>query len=176
MSTLADITDVRLRKALGNRCLSYPTLAINAASAATIKTTGTTTYTVDGVIYQKAALSAQAITITHDQFGRPVSAQPSLAAYVQPISTTVYYVVMLDASGNVGVIQGGYAGQTITVNNQPYVSNGGMPTMPDGYTPIGVIKVATNGSTTFTPATTALDAAGVTATYFNVSTLPTATL
>ena len=130
MSTLADITDVRLRKALGNRCLSYPTLAINAASAATIKTTGTTTYTVDGVIYQKAALSAQAITITHDQFGRDVSTQPSLAKYVQPVGTTVYYVIGLNAAGTVCSVQGGYAGQSITYNSQPYVSNGGMPIMP----------------------------------------------
>ena len=48
--------------------------------------------------------------------------------------------------------------------------------MPEGYTPIGIIKIAPTVAATFDPGTTALDAANVNATYFNVSTLPTATL
>lgn len=175
MSTLEATNSVDLRKLLGNRTYVKATLAINAGSAATIKNTGAIIYSVDGVMYTKAALSAQSIAITHDQFGRAVASQPSLAAYVQPASSTVYYIVCLNAAGTVGVVQGGYSGQTITVGGQPFVSDGSMPVVPDSYTPVGVIKIVT-GATTFTPATTALDAANVTATYFDVSTLPVATL
>ena len=92
------------------------------------------------------------------------------------MGTTVYYVIGLNAAGTVCSVQGGYAGQSITYNSQPYVSNGGMPIMPEGYTPIGIIKIAPTVAATFDPGTTALDAANVNATYFNVSTLPTATL
>lgn len=176
MSTLKAQPSVDLRRLLGDRCYVYGTLAINAASAATVKTTGAVIYSVDGVMYTKAALSAQSIAITHDQFGRDVTVQPSLAAYVQPISSTVYYLLGLNAAGTVCTVQGGYSGQSITLNGQAFVSDGSMPALPVGYAPIGVVKIATNGSTTFTAGTTLLDAAGVTATYFNVSTLPTATL
>lgn len=175
MSTLKAQPSYDQRRLLGDRCYVYSTLAINAASAATVKTTGAVIYSVDGVMYSKAALSAQSIAITHDQLGRDVSVQPSWAAYVQPQNTTVYYLLGVNAAGTICTVQGGYAGQSLTLNNQPWVSDGSMPALPVGYAPIGVIKVAT-GAVTFTPATTALDAASVTATYFNVSTLPTATL
>ena len=175
MSTLKAQPSYDQRRLLGDRCYVYGTLAINAASAATVKTTGAVIFSVDGVMYTKAALSAQSIAITHDQFGRDVTTQPSLAAYVQPANSTVYYVLGLNAAGTVATVQGGYSGQSLTVNGQPFVSDGSMPVLPNGYAPIGVLKVAT-GAVTFTPATTALDAASVTTTYFNVSTLPTATL
>ena len=173
--SLKAIQDSTVRKLLGNRCLSYATLAINAGSAATIKTTGTTTFSVDGILYTKAALSAQSFAITHDQFGRDVSTLPSLAAYVQPANTTVMYIVALNASGTVAVVQGGYAGQVLNLEGGVYTCDGRMPDVPSGYTAIGVVKIAT-GATTFTPATTALDAANVTATYYNVSVLPSASL
>ena len=50
-----------LKDVLGNVCFSKATLAINAGGAATIKTTGTTTFTVGGIFYTKGALSAQSI-------------------------------------------------------------------------------------------------------------------
>lgn len=176
MSTLKSQQSVDLRKLIGNRTYVKATLAINAGSAATIKNTGAIIYSVDGIMYTKAALSAQAITITHDQFGRSVATTPSIAKYTQPILTTVYYIVALNAGGTVAVVQGGYAGQALTVNNQAYVSDGSMPVCPDDYTPVGVLKVACTVAATFNPATTALDATNVTVTYFDVSTLPTATL
>jgi hypothetical protein len=176
MSTLKSNQNADLRKLLGNRTYVKATLAINAGSAATIKNTGAIIFSVDGVMLTKAALSAQSIAITHDQFGRDVTTQPSLAAYVQPVLTTVYYIIALNAGGTVATVQGGYAGQALTLNNQAFLSDGSMPVCPEGYTPVGVIKVALAGAATFTPATTALDAASVTATYFDVSTLPTAAL
>jgi hypothetical protein len=172
MSSLAKITDATLYRLLGFCCLSKITLAINGAGAATVANTGAINYLNDGVFKQKAALSAQSIAITHDQNGNPVAS--GVAAYVQPVSTTVYYLLSLTAAGAVQVSQGGYAGQKI--DNSPaglvFTSQGGLPELPAGSTPIGLIKVVTNSSTTFTPATTALDAAGLTVTYFDICLMP----
>ncbi len=52
------------------------------------------------------------------------------------------------------------------------VGDGDIPDEPAGYTAIGAIKVVTAAETTFTPGTTLLDAAGITATYFDVAVLP----
>ena len=173
MSSITSIVSADVRKVLMNCCMSKATLAINAGSAATIKTTGATTYMLDGVLYSKAALSAQSMAATHGAFGDPVAAGP--AAYVQPVLTTAYYVIALNAAGTVAVVQGCYLGQPITFANdlsKSYIGDGAIPLEPIGYTAIGVIKVALAGAATFTPGTTALDAANVTATYFDVAILP----
>lgn len=171
---LSQIQNKVLRSLIANVCLSKATLAINAASAATFKTTGTTTYTVDGVLYTKAALSAQAFSADATVQAR-VSGQSGF--YVQPVSSTVYYVVVLDAAGTVKVIQGIYNGYTGPGPN-PIVGDAGMnfgvPEDIGDYSPLGIIKVTTNGATTFTPGTTALDAAGLTVTYTDVCMLPSA--
>lgn len=173
MSRLSDIQAAAVRKVLGNRCHTKATLAINAGSAATVKTTGATIFSIDGVLYTKAALSAQSIAVTHRFDGSPVSvADP---AYVQPAGVTAFYVVALNAAGTVAVVQGSYAGQVIRDGNDlalVLTGTGDIPQEPAGYTAIGVIKVATAGAATFTPGTTALDATNVTATYFDVSVLP----
>ena len=174
MSNLKATQSADIRKLMGNRCYVKATLAINAGSAATIKNTGAIIFSVDGIMYTKAALSAQSIAITHDQFGRILTSQPSFATYVQPVLKTMYYVIALNTSGTVAVIQGGYSGQAITLNNQAYLSDGAVPVCPDDYTPVGILKVALANAATFTPATTALDATDVTVTYYDVSTLPTA--
>lgn len=158
---------------IGNSCFSKATLAINAASAATIRTTGTTTYTVNGIFYTKAALSAQSFAATHRADGAAVTtADPQ---YVQPINTTVIYVVALNAAGTVAIVQGSFAGQQMTYGSdisKVVTMGGGVPTLPAGYTAIGAVKIATNGVATFTPGTTALDAAGLTVTYFDLARLP----
>jgi hypothetical protein len=175
MANMKTTADAALRKLLGTLCLTKATLAINAGGAATVKTTGTTSYLVGGEFKTKAALAAQSIAVTHDEDG--IAVANGIAAYVQPVSTTVIYVIALNAAGTVAVVQGSYAGQV-----QSYAGNlsrintgaGGAPVEPEGYTAIGAIKVVTNGSTTFTPGTTLLDAAGLTVTYHDVSILPAA--
>jgi hypothetical protein len=91
MATLKDFTTEALRELCGFACLTACTLAINAASAATFKTTGTTTYTNDGKFKTKTALAAQAFTAGH----------AGLA-----IGQTGYYVVGLDGSGGVKTFEG----------------------------------------------------------------------
>lgn len=140
MATLKDSFSEAVRELVGYVCLSACTLAINAASAATFKTTGTTVYTNDGKFKSKAALAAQAFTAGHTGLA---------------IGQTGYYVVALDGSGNVATVEGiGY-----------------LPDVANGYTAIGIIKVVST-SAAFVPGTTALDAAGLTVTYTDVSVLP----
>ena len=143
MASLKNAFSVAVRELCGFVCLTACTLAINAASAATFKTTGTTTYTNDGKFKTKAALSAQAFA--------PVSGTHAGLA----IGQTGYYVVALDGSGTVKTFEGvGY-----------------LPDVDAGYTAIGIIKVVAV-SAAFVPGTTALDNAGLTVTYTDVMVLP----
>jgi hypothetical protein len=179
---LSDVSSAAVRALLGNASLVRGILAINAGGAATVKTTAALSYTIDGILYAKAALAAQAITVTH---GVAAGGDPIVNAggYVQPINTTVYYTLALNAAGTVAVVQGAYDGQIPTLDptkgigslaavGTSAVGNGNVPNAPDGYTAIGIIKVVTNGATTFTPGTTLLDAAGLAITYFDVCLLP----
>ena len=160
---------------MGNMSLAKPVLAINAAGAATVKTTNALVFTVDGIQYTKAALAAQSLAPTHDSRGNP-------GVYVQPENTTVYYTLAVNKAGAIAVVQGSFAGQrygidpTVGVGSganmgTSYIGDGSVPDAPDGYTPFGLIKVVT-GNVKFTPGTTLLDAANVTATYFDIGVLP----
>lgn len=163
MSILNEFTSTQLRQALGNRVLTLPVLAINAAAAATIKTTNAVVFSLDGQTYTRAALAAVALAVNTTLQQKTTYQQ---GFYVQPVSTTVYYTVVLStSSGTVNVIQGTYL-------NQPFQGAGanlGTGEIPDpddyAFVAIGGIKIVTNSATTFTPGTTALDAAGLTVTY-----------
>lgn len=168
MSDLRSIPAGDLRNALGNRCLTKATLN-GTGAVATVTTTGTNSYTIDGVFYTFAAWTVQSVAVTHSMFGQPVA---TLASYVQPIGTTVYYVMGINAAGTVCCVQGSYAGQPITTLAGTAVGQGGLPVMPDGYAPIGIIKVVA-ASATFTAGTTLWNAAGITPTFKDVSMLPT---
>ena len=173
MSRISSVASESLRKVLGNRCLTKVALAIDATAAATIQSAGEINFTVGGVFFTKAALNDQSIAPTHRFNGAPVTTVNP--AYVQPVSTKVIYVVALNAAGTVAIVQGSFAGQKIVHNDDlSKVGNGtgDIPQEPDGYTAIGFFEVATNGATTFTPGTTALNAAGVTVVYTDVSVLP----
>jgi hypothetical protein len=173
MSALSTIMNADIRKALGSMAFGKAVLAINAALAATVKTTNAITYTVDGIALSKAALAAQSIAVTHDCFGNLVA--NGVAAYVQPASTTVYYLLSLDSAGGIKVSQGSYAGQALAFPgdiSRINTGTGAIPAEPAGCTAFGLIKVVTAAATTFNPGATALDAANVTVTYSDLSMVP----
>lgn len=173
MSDLSKLTARDLLDAVGTRCTTKNTLAINLAGASTVKSTGAINYTIGGVFYTAAALANNAITVTHRADGSAVTAND--AAYVQPANTAVVYVLALNAAGTLAVVQGSYAGQSITFSSDKskvVTGTGAVPALPAGYCPIGAIKVTTAAATTFTPGTTALDAAGLTVVFTDLSQLP----
>lgn len=182
MASLANLNSVGAQAAAGNACLSYVTLAINAGSAKTLKSTGTFYFAIDGVIYSHAALSAQAFSSGHT----------ALAA-----GEKCFFAVCVDAAGTISTVQGPIFksttlnGSTVYVLNtygsnpsvtwqsaDPYPANSAayattgefLPVVPDTKAVIGLVKI--EGA--FTPTSTALDAAGVTATYYNVLQMPSA--
>lgn len=161
MTTLRDsVTEVE-RELAGYRNTTPGGLAINAAGSATFKSAVPYVYLSDGVYKNKAAIVAQAFSTGHA---------------VQPIGQTAYFTVGVDAAGTVTTYQGltasaaavaaallsGLAATTVL---------GMISDVPNGVTPLGLIKVATT-SAAFTPGTTALDAAGLTVTFFDVALLP----
>lgn len=161
MTTLRDTYNRMDRDLHGYRNLTPAVLAINAASAATFKTTSAYVYVCDGIFKAKTALSAQAFSTGHA---------------VQAIGNTQYYTVGLDAAGAVTTYQGPapsvYAINAALINGVAATAVlGTISDVPGGITPVGLIKVTTT-SAAFTPGTTALDAAGITVAYFDISVLP----
>lgn len=75
---------------------------------------------------------------------------------VQAANTTKLYALCLDAAGTASIVTG-----TATK----------LPTIADTLCVVGAVKIVCTA--TFTPATTLLDAAGITATYVNLSCAPT---
>jgi len=111
-----------------------------------IKTVAIINYCIDGLAFAKA--------ITDDLF-------VFTDLTVQPVGTTRYYLLGLTAAGASSVTTG-----TATA----------LPDCPAGVCPVGYVKIVTDATHTFTPATTLLDAAGVTATYVDLSCAPSAAL
>lgn len=151
-----EITDEVLRTTLCNRKLSKATLTIG--TAATVGVAGVTLeagdtdptmgilYSIDGYMYSTAGGNAAFTDKTK-----------------QPAETTCCYLISVNAAGTLtitnGVVQPSFQGPP-----GPFV-----PPLPEGHAPIGVVKIATAASTTFTPATTLLDAVGVTATAYDLA-------
>lgn len=177
MSSLKQVSSQPVRHLLGNRCNSRPILAIGTSKAA-INTTAAAEFVIDGIIRNKAAITSGALVAlaaSHLPTAGAAYLQPSGLAgfYTQPASTTVYYVLALNAAGTQVVVQGTYDGQPIA-NGAGYAEgDGNVPPLPDGVAPFGMIKVVT-GATTFVPATTEFDAANVTSTFYDLACLPAA--
>ena len=119
------------------------------SAVGTFKTANTFTYTSDGVFKSKTATDNVAFSSGHDA----VSA-----------SKTCLFGVWINSGGTVSTSQG-----DIVPSGDPKP----FPTAPSAdLTPLGLIQVTTDGSTTFTPGTTDLGASGVTDAYFDISKMP----
>ena len=165
-------------RALGTYCASRAATAIGATASA-ITTTNAILAVIDGVYRNVAAVTNQAL-ISIDAVLRPF--------YVQPANTTVYYTLCTDGT-SVRVIQGEFAGRQSFVNGIEVRGDGIIPDVPDfsvasvdaagnqtlntQWCPFAVLRVVT-GAATFTPGTTALNAANVTTTIWDVAQLPSA--
>lgn len=153
---LGDIGDLSLRTLLGNRCMGNAGIAI-AATKSKVKTTNSIDYTIDGVFYTKAG--------TDNLFAHSDTT-------VQAADTTKYYALCLDASGTASIIAGLVSEN---VDGTTYnLSASLMPPIPVTLCCVGALKIVTDATHTFTPGTTLNDAAGITATYYNLSVVPAA--
>ena len=163
----------------GSFCLSKITLAINAGGAATVKNTGTISYTINGVFYSASALSAQSIVVSLPSGIWSGNSDGSFTgttrAYVNSTGTSVtgstrIYGIFLDSAGAVTVYPG------------PIVDSGALasgvapllwPAPQKDEVCIGAIRVKANSGFTFVPGTTALDNGSLTVAYYDLMTVPT---
>lgn len=189
MSRLDDIFSGPVKEALASTTVSSHGFgATGGAGVATVRTTSAIISQIGGVTRTRAALAGQSLAPTHDIFG-----QANTSRYTQPINTTVYYTLGVDASGNIAVVQGTFAGQNlvppataglgaIAQAGTSFVGDGSIPNLPEtfdpvtgnrtGFAPFGLMKVQTNASATFIPGTTGLDAAGITFTFWDINLIP----
>lgn len=139
---LADLDSGALRALIGTRAFTSGLLAIATTTSKVKTVTNTISYCIGGVMYEKAA--------TDNLFVHTDTT-------VQAADTTKYYGLFLDKDGAASIVQG-------TSTKLPEYD-------PALYCMVGYIKVVTV-AVTFTPGTTAHNAAGVTTTYVNLSVPP----
>jgi hypothetical protein len=124
----------------------------------TYKTTATVTFVIDGVFKSKAGTDNLAFSTGHTPVGPGKSC---------------LFLICLNANGDASTVQG----LAVTTAD---VTAGAVslqwPSAPNNAAVIGAVRVDTNASTTFTPGTTDLGAAGITDTFFNLFSVPTAPL
>jgi hypothetical protein len=150
LQTIRNINDEVLQFLLTTVCFSKALLQIG--TAAPNIAFGGVTYSIGGLVYSKGATVAAGI-------GWGTVGTSGLLLAAQLPSTTRLYCISLDASGNLRVTQG-----------LPNDLN-----KPDVYPltcPMGYLRVVTDNVTTFTPGTTALNAAGVTSTFVDTAFVP----
>jgi hypothetical protein len=152
--SLGDVFTIPLRVLLGNRCFTKAICAIGGTKSMIKTTTNTVQYCIDGIAYEKAP--------TDDLF-----VFTDLA--VQPISTTCYYALCLDKSGNGSIVNGT---PVLTASITAGTAAAVIPEVASTLCVIGAVKVVTDGTGTFVPATDGLDDGAVTDTYFNLSCVP----
>jgi len=138
-----------------NRILTSGGLAI-AGTTSKVQNASTITFTIDGAFLSKAAT---------DNLWTP-------AGSVVAVSSWQKYVLMLNAAGAASVQEGVAStinAASVAWTNISAISDWAplLTLLNSGKAIAGVLTIATNSSTTFTPGTTALNAAGITATYTN---------
>lgn len=157
MSDLRNFDHADLASLAGTRALSKAGVA-EGTNTHTIKTAAPngagTDYTIGGQAYHLADTDNIAMT----------------AAAAQAADTTAWYLVSVNAAGTVLITKGT---ETATASYSASTANQ-LPAVPAGNCPLAAMKVVTV-AVTFTSGTTDLSASGITATFFDLSLVPTGT-
>lgn len=178
MSRLDNIFTDAIKKAFAATTLSAHVFAATGGATATVQTTGAIVSQIGGVTRSRAELAAQSLAPTHDIFGNA-----NTSVYAQPIGSTVYYVLGVNAAGTVSIVQGTFAGQNLVPpvtsgvgalanSGTSFVGDGSVPSLPDGFAPAGLLKVVNGSAGTFTPGTTNLNTAGLALTFWDINLIP----
>jgi hypothetical protein len=118
-----------------------------ATNTTGVKSVATTTYTIDGVFKSKAATD-------------PLWTLTGTAVTAGVGGATLHYALVLDGAGTATVIQGP-TNQGSTTVWTPAPAN----LSPNDKAIVATLKISLTATTVFTPGTTSLSAAGVTATF-----------
>lgn len=134
-------------------CLGNAQLAEAGTLAGGIKTAQAIDYVISGIMYSKAITDNIALT----------------ACAQQAALTTCLYLITINAAGTVKCTKGTEV-LTETVKNG--VTPLELPECPASEAPIGILKIRTDNSATFTAGTTDLSAADVVDTFYNIGWMP----
>lgn len=145
----------------------------SGTNSGTVQNTATITYVIDGRFYSKAATNNMSVAYTGP------SIYQAAAGGVQAITgqfsggangSTRLYLLLLDASGNLSVLPGPIVDSAELSAGRAALA---FPVVTaSGVCPVGAMRIALTAGTTFLPGTTALNAAGVTATFINLADVP----
>lgn len=142
----------------GNLCHGKFALAIGDGAKTGPALVTTSNYSIDGITYSKTG----AATVI-----------PFTALGIQAALTKCLYLIQLDSAGTATFVKG------TAVLTADLTAGTKVLKWPEGSASncvVGAVKIACASTATFTPGTTALDATNITATYYDLCTVPTAPL
>jgi hypothetical protein len=151
---LKDIISASIRANYVNGVLSSPGWVLGSTSKATAKIANTFSYVLNNIVYSKATAEIAYADTT-----------------AQAPATTAYYAIWVAADGTTFSITNGTAVLTSALNAGTAVAT--LPANQDAKLLVGAVKIVCTSAATFTPGTTLHDAAGVTATFYNIMRYPT---
>lgn len=135
-------------------CMAFGSGALaEGTNAATLKTTATIPYMIDGMLYSKAATDNMAIT----------------ACAQQAALTTCIYLVTLNAAGTLVVTKGR---EVLTADLAKGADSLQFPTKPASQAVIGFFTIITASGYTYTGGTTDNSATGITDAYYDAGMVP----
>jgi len=112
-------------------------------------------FCIDGILYNKADAATNV---------------PLTAAAIQPVLTKCLYLICIDSGGTISSVKGtAVLAADLTAGTAVLK----WPDLPADKCAIGCVKIALASTATFTAGTTALDASNVTATYYDLFSVPT---
>jgi hypothetical protein len=140
-------------------------------TAGTVKTTVAIPYALDGQFYSKAITDNIAIAYTGPEvYQAPTGVGSVNGAFTGGIGgATRLYLLCFNAAGTVSVTPGKIVNSAELAAGRVSLD---FPDAPFNQCPFGAVRIAVTANTSFIPGTTALNAAGVTASYLNLATVP----
>lgn len=175
MARLSDLQSRALRELVGTFNKSRPLVNLQNATATFDSVTepdAQINVSIAGGAFSFADVTNQAVTALA-ALQNPVTGYDTY--YSQPINTTVYYLWVVDKSGNHYVIQGTYSGQVLGGGLQRGPrGDGSIPdiAVADTYCPLAVFKVVNGATAVFVPGTTNWNATNVTSYAAPVTIIP----
>lgn len=137
--------------------------SISVAVTKASGTPATTAVVAETIIGSKGVKTGNTFMFGIDGHTGSQTTQTNIAVggTVIPVSSYRWYLAVISTLGTVTTIPGEI--------NMPW-----LPEIPASQAPIGAFKIATDGTHTFTPGLTSLNATGITDTYYDLSCVPKA--
>lgn len=140
-------------------------------NAGTVRNAAAINYVIDGQFYSRAITDNSSIAITGGAiYQAPTGVGPINGSFTGGSSgSTRLYLLQVNTAGVISVMPGRIVDSADLAAGRVALE---FPDTVNLQCPIGALRIAVTAGTTFIPGTTALNAAGVTATFLNLATVP----